>query len=69
MSIMSDKWITNMSLNHGMIDPFVDSQVKKSQKGGGLISFGVSSYGYDAVRYYTRTLSRRYSLTNRILAG
>jgi dCTP deaminase len=46
--ILSDKWIKQMSLEHGMIEPFVDSQVKQSQKGQGLISFGVSSYGYDA---------------------
>jgi dCTP deaminase len=45
---MSDKWITKMAKEHAMINPFVDSQVKMSQKGAGLISFGVSSYGYDA---------------------
>lgn len=48
MSIMSDKWITKMAQEHAMINPFVDSQVKMTQKGAGLISFGVSSYGYDA---------------------
>lgn len=31
-----------MALEHGMIDPFVDSQVRD-----GVISYGVSSYGYD----------------------
>jgi dCTP deaminase len=31
-----------MSLEHGMIEPFVDGQVSK-----GVVSYGVSSYGYD----------------------
>jgi dCTP deaminase len=31
-----------MALEHQMIDPFVDDQVRQ-----GVISFGVSSYGYD----------------------
>ncbi|HVJ43467.1 MAG TPA: dCTP deaminase [Dongiaceae bacterium] len=43
MSIMSDIWIREMSLNHGMIEPFVESQKRE-----GVISYGVSSYGYDA---------------------
>src|SRR5207237_3557687 len=42
MSIMSDGWITQMSREHGMIEPFEDRQVRK-----GVISYGVSSYGYD----------------------
>ena len=47
MSIMSDKWITEKSINHDMISPFVDSQVKATESGK-VISYGVSSYGYDA---------------------
>ena len=43
MSILSDTWIRQMSLNHGMIDPFVEQQSSE-----GVISFGLSSYGYDA---------------------
>ena len=43
MAIMSDKWIREQSQNHGMIEPFVDGQVRE-----GNISYGVSSYGYDA---------------------
>lgn len=43
MAIMSDKWIRTMSQEHGMIEPFVDGQVRE-----GNISYGVSSYGYDA---------------------
>ena len=42
MSVKSDKWIRRMSLEHGMIRPFVENQVRE-----GVISYGVSSYGYD----------------------
>jgi dCTP deaminase len=42
MSIKPDKWIMRMVEEHQMIDPFVDSQVKR-----GAVSYGVSSYGYD----------------------
>lgn len=42
MSIKPDRWIRKMAKEHGMIEPFVDRQVRK-----GAISFGVSSYGYD----------------------
>ena len=43
MTIMSDNWIKKMSLEREMISPFVDGQKKD-----GTISYGVSSYGYDA---------------------
>ncbi len=43
MTIMSDRWIREQSLNNAMIEPFVDSQRRE-----GTISYGVSSYGYDA---------------------
>lgn len=42
MSVKCDKWIRKMALEHGMIEPFQDSQVRE-----GVISYGVSSYGYD----------------------
>ena len=42
MSIKSDKWITRMAREHQMIDPFVDEQAR-----AGVVSYGVSSYGYD----------------------
>ncbi|MEE2858587.1 MAG: dCTP deaminase, partial [Candidatus Neomarinimicrobiota bacterium] len=42
MAIKSDRWIKDMSMNHGMIDPFEDNIVR-----GGKISYGLSSYGYD----------------------
>ena len=42
MSIKSDAWIKRMASEHGMIDPFVEGQVRE-----GVVSYGVSSYGYD----------------------
>ncbi|MDH5803951.1 MAG: dCTP deaminase [Gemmatimonadota bacterium] len=42
MSIKSDRWITRMAEEHGMIEPFENSQVRDDS-----ISYGVSSYGYD----------------------
>jgi len=42
MSIKPDTWIRRMALEHGMIEPFVDRQVRQ-----GVISYGLSSYGYD----------------------
>lgn len=45
MSIKSDKWIRQMA-KKGMIEPFADGQVRHSEQGK-VISYGVSSYGYD----------------------
>jgi dCTP deaminase len=42
MSIKSDRWIRRLAREHRMIEPFADSQVRE-----GVISYGVSSYGYD----------------------
>ena len=42
MSIKPDMWITRMAREHRMIEPFLDDQVRQ-----GVISYGVSSYGYD----------------------
>ncbi|MBV9792263.1 MAG: dCTP deaminase [Chloroflexi bacterium] len=42
MAIKSDRWIKQMALEHGMIEPFEESQVRQ-----GAISYGLSSYGYD----------------------
>ena len=46
MSIKSDKWIRRMAQEHAMIEPFVERQVR-AEGAERLISFGVSSYGYD----------------------
>src|ERR1044071_3636403 len=42
MSIKSDRWIRDMAMRRRMIEPFAEDQVR-----AGVISFGVSSYGYD----------------------
>ena len=43
MSVQSDKWIKKMAIEYSMISPFEEKQVR-----GDKISFGLSSYGYDA---------------------
>lgn len=40
--LKNDRWIREMSLQQKMIEPFVEKQV-----GQGVISYGLSSYGYD----------------------
>ena len=42
MSIKSDRWIRQMAREHRMIEPFVEEQKRE-----GVISYGLSSYGYD----------------------
>jgi dCTP deaminase len=43
MTVLSDKWIKEMARTHNMISPFEDKQVR-----GNKISYGLSSFGYDA---------------------
>ena len=43
MGILPDHWIRKMATEHNMIEPFVENLHKE-----GVISYGVSSYGYDA---------------------
>ena len=43
MSVLSDRWIKKMAIEKGMIKPFVEKQ--KATKN---ISYGLSSFGYDA---------------------
>ncbi|MFC0385087.1 dCTP deaminase [Muricoccus vinaceus] len=43
MPIMPDHWIRRMATEQGMIEPFVEAQRRE-----GVISYGLSSYGYDA---------------------
>ena len=43
MPILPDSWIRQKSLDERMIEPFVDTQTRE-----GVISYGLSSYGYDA---------------------
>ena len=42
MSIKADRWIKRMALEQRMIEPFSEEQVRD-----GVISYGLSSYGYD----------------------
>ena len=42
MSIKPDYWIRRMAQEHGMIEPFVEGQVR-----AGVVSYGLSSFGYD----------------------
>lgn len=42
MGVKSDAWIRRMALEKRMIEPFEEGQVKE-----GVISYGLSSYGYD----------------------
>jgi dCTP deaminase len=42
MAIKADKWIRKMAVEKKMIEPFEEKQVRK-----GVISYGLSSYGYD----------------------
>src|SRR5512141_2930007 len=63
MSIKSDCWIRRMATEHGMIKPYVDGQVRQTDaQGNKVISYGVSSYGYDMrvapeFRIFTNVLS------------
>jgi dCTP deaminase len=57
MAIRSDRWIREMAIRHRMIEPFAEAQVRD-----GVISYGVSSYGYDMrvareFRIFTNALS------------
>jgi len=47
MSIKPDAWIKRMAESEGMIEPFSENQVRVNEKGEKLISYGVSSFGYD----------------------
>ena len=40
--LKSDRWIRKMSIDHDMINPFSEKQVRQ-----GVVSYGLSSYGYD----------------------
>jgi len=42
MGLKADNWIRKMALEHRMIEPFVENQVRD-----GCVSYGLSSYGYD----------------------
>lgn len=43
MSLQPDRWIREQAQTNGMIEPFVNHQKRE-----GIVSYGLSSYGYDA---------------------
>ena len=46
MGVHADSWIRRMAREHRMIEPFEESLTRKNS-GGPVISYGLSSYGYD----------------------
>ncbi|ADC28868.1 dCTP deaminase [Campylobacter jejuni] len=42
MGLKADNWIRKMALEHKMIEPFCEANIGK-----GVVSYGLSSYGYD----------------------
>ncbi len=47
MSILADHEIRRLAIDQRMIEPFVERQVRGLDDGQRVISFGLSSYGYD----------------------
>ncbi|MBL3284528.1 dCTP deaminase [Rickettsiales endosymbiont of Paramecium tredecaurelia] len=48
MSVLSDTTIIKYVQQFNMISPFMEAQVKRNANNDGIISYGLSSYGYDA---------------------
>lgn len=48
MTILSDITIKKLSIENSMISPFIDKQIRVDENNKKLISYGLSSYGYDA---------------------
>lgn len=47
MSILNDYTIDRLSMYERMISPFADHQIRVNAKGEPILSYGLSSYGYD----------------------
>lgn len=47
MSLKEDAWIRQEALKNKIIEPFHDTQVRLNEKGERIVSYGLSSYGYD----------------------
>lgn len=47
MSLIADNEIMRLAFQYNMIVPFVDHSVKQNVSGEGILSYGLSSYGYD----------------------
>lgn len=45
--LQSDEWINEMANSEGMIEPFIDRLISRDDEGNKIISYGLSSYGYD----------------------
>lgn len=48
MTVLSDNEIIKLATTKGMIFPFIESPTNKNSRGNRIISYGTSSYGYDA---------------------
>lgn len=46
--VKPDTWIREQAEQHGMIEPFEPKLIQKNIHGKRIISYGTSSYGYDA---------------------
>ncbi|SCA63474.1 Deoxycytidine triphosphate deaminase [Chlamydiales bacterium SCGC AG-110-P3] len=47
MTIKSDTWIQQKSEDEGLIEPFIGEQVRFTEETNRVVSYGLSSYGYD----------------------
>lgn len=47
MGIKSDKWIRRMATEKNMIEPFSPTLIRRNDSGQSVVSYGLSSYGYD----------------------
>lgn len=47
MSILNDKEIIRLCNDHNMISPFEEESIRENKEGTKVLSYGVSSFGYD----------------------
>lgn len=47
MGVHADHWIRRMAREKGMIEPFEEKLIRRNEKDAPVISYGLSSYGYD----------------------
>jgi dCTP deaminase len=47
MGVHADSWIRRMAREHAMIEPFEEVLIRQTTDGNPVISYGLSSYGYD----------------------
>ena len=69
MSVCSDKWIRRMAVEKGMIEPFVDGQIKQNEDGNRVVSYGLSSYGYDLKFGMERAMRRVPTMGGKPIKG